>query len=105
MSEGARQRQRELLEAAWVGDAVLTLFARRYILGQEGGINNERAARMTSNRFLEAIGNATAVEARIGRIYEAEGLEAAFAWIESELVPLHEKQERRLAPPPRTFKR
>jgi dsRNA-specific ribonuclease len=51
------------------------------------------------------MGNATAVEARIGRIYEAEGLEAAFAWIESELVPLHEKQERRLAPPPRTFKR
>lgn len=105
MSQGAKQRQRELLEAAWVGDAVLTLFARRYILAQEGAINNDRATRMTSNRFLEAIGNATAVEAQIGRIYETEGLAAAFAWIETELIPRHEKQERRLSPPPRTAKR
>ncbi len=105
MSLGARKRQQDLLEAAWVGDAVLTLYARRYILAQEQGINNDRAARMTSNRFLEAIGNATAVEAQIGRIYEAEGLEAAFAWIESKLLPLHEKQERRIAPPPQVYKR
>jgi dsRNA-specific ribonuclease len=105
MNEAAKQRQRKLLEEAWVGDAVLTLFARRYILGQESGINNGRAARMTSNRFLEAIGNATAVEAQIGRVYEAEGLDAAFAWIQRHLIPLHEKQERRLAPPPRTCKR
>lgn len=105
MNEVAKQRQRRLLEEAWVGDAVLTLFARRYILAQEGTINNDRATRMTSNRFLEAVGNATAVEAQIGRIYETEGLAAAFAWIESELLPLHEKQERRLAPPPRTLKR
>jgi dsRNA-specific ribonuclease len=32
------------------------------------------------------------VEARIGRIYTAEGLEAAFQWTESELMPTFEKQ-------------
>ena len=32
-------------------------------------------------------------EAEIGRIYQAQGLDAAFAWIEQHLLPLFERQE------------
>lgn len=96
---GAKAREREILEQAWIGDAVLALYARRRILLEGRGIDNEKAIRMTSNRFLQITGEATEVEARIGRIYEAEGMEAAFAWIEATLVPVFEKQERRIAPP------
>jgi len=55
---------------------------------------------MTSNRFLSNFGEASEVEARVGRIYREKGLEAAFAWIEETLEPLLKKQERRIAPPP-----
>ncbi len=96
---GAKARQREILEEAWVGDAVLSLYVRRKILGEGSGIDNEKAIRMTSNKFLQITGEASEVEARIGRLYEAEGLEAAFSWIEATLVPVFEKQERRIAPP------
>ncbi len=97
----AKQRTREQLELAWIGDAVLTLYARRRILSQGLGIDNPLAIRMTSNRFLQSLGEPTAVEARIGLLYQQQGLEAAFAFIESQLMPLHEKQERRISPPPR----
>lgn len=89
------QRKRE---EAWVGDAVLALFARRWILAQPGIAPGERIAvftRMTSNQFLCSLGEPTAVEAAIGRIYEAEGLEAAFAHIETAIFPLFQKQEKR----------
>ncbi len=101
MKQGARNRRRELLEQAWIGDAVLALYARRRILSEGAGIDNAKAIRMTSNQFLQASGEASEVEARIGRIFEREGLEAAIQWIESELIPRFEKQERRIAPPPR----
>ena len=65
------------------------------------GIDNAKAIRMTSNQFLQITGEATMVEARIGRIYAERGEEAAFAWIEETLLPVFEKQERRIAPPPR----
>ena len=96
---GAKERQRKILEEAWVGDAVLALYARRRILDEGRGIDNEKATRMTSNKFLQVTGEASEVEARIGRLYEAEGLAAAFTWIETTLVPVFEKQERRIAPP------
>ena len=97
----AKDRQRELLEQAWIGDAVLTLYARRRILREGLGIDNAKAIRMTSNQFLQITGEASMVEARIGRIYAETGEEAAFAWIEETLLPVFEKQERRIAPPPR----
>lgn len=80
-------------EQAWVGDAVLSLFARRWLLARDGRMDGERLVRMTSNQFLSALGNPTSVEAEIGRIYERDGLEVAFAWMEAELIPLFEKQE------------
>jgi dsRNA-specific ribonuclease len=82
-----------LLRQAWIGDAVLTLFARRWILSETGSIDGECSTRMTSNRFLNSLGQPDEVEARIGRIYESEGLDAAFAWIEANLLPMFKRQE------------
>jgi len=80
--------------AAWTGDAVLSLFARRFILDYtDGYMDGEMLTRMTSNQFLAAFGNPTRVEAEIGRLYESEGLDAAFAHLEERLVPLFKKQE------------
>lgn len=89
----ASERRRRVLEEAWVGDAVLSLYARRTILREGGGVDNTAFERMTSNRFLAAIGEPSEVEATIGRIYEAGGMEAAFAWIETNLIPLYLRQE------------
>jgi len=82
-------------EQAWTGDAVLGLYAREWILEREGKMDAEMFARMTSNHFLAAIGNPTSVEAKIGRVYSAEGITAAFAHIENELVPLFLTQEKK----------
>ena len=90
-----RDPQRLEREKAWIGDAVLGLFARTWILEREGKMDAEMFARMSSNQFLSAIGNPTAVEAKIGRRYAADGLEAAFELIGTELVPLFLQQEKR----------
>jgi hypothetical protein len=82
-------------EWAWLGDAVLALYAREEILRSEGRIDGPKAVRMTSNQFLAAVGRPTGVEAQIGRIYFLEGLVAAFGWIEGNLVPVFRKQEAR----------
>ncbi|MEP6717223.1 MAG: ribonuclease III domain-containing protein [Terriglobia bacterium] len=89
----ASERRRKILEEAWVGDAVLSLYARRRILKETGAVDAGRLERMTSNRFLATIGEPSEVEARLGRVFEAEGLAAAFAWIEGALMPLFERQE------------
>jgi 23S rRNA maturation mini-RNase III len=46
------ERRRRILEEAWVGDAVLALYARLRILRESGGVDAERFQRMTSNQFL-----------------------------------------------------
>lgn len=79
-------------EFAWIGDAVLALFARSWVLRERGTMDGEWFTRLTSNDFLSAFGPPTAVEAKIGRIYREKGLDAAFAWIDAELVPLFRKQ-------------
>ena len=82
-------------EQAWTGDAVLGLFAREWILKEKRKMDAKMFARMTSNHFLNSLGNPTQVEAKIGRIYEKEGLQKAFLYIERELVPLFHKQEKK----------
>jgi dsRNA-specific ribonuclease len=82
-----------LLQQAWLGDAVLALYVREKILREDGVLDGEKYTRMTSNQFLSALGEPSAVEAAIGVVYQQEGLPAAFAYIESRLVPLFEKQE------------
>lgn len=80
---------------AWIGDAVLALFAREWIL-KAPQINKEERAdafiRMTSNHFLSSVGEPTAMEAEIGRIYQHNGLAAAFAHIQAKYIPLFKKQ-------------
>jgi 23S rRNA maturation mini-RNase III len=86
-------RRREAIEQAWIGDAVLSLYARSKILREDGRQDSAKLARMTSNQFLAALMEPTEAEAEIGRVYTARGLDAAFAWIEKRLMPLFEKQE------------
>lgn len=83
---------RQVREAAWVGDAVLALFARQYVLRERETMDGEWFTRLTSNDFLSAFGNPTRVEASIGKLYLAEGLDAAFRWMDAELIPLFRKQ-------------
>ncbi len=87
----SKRREQEL---AWIGDTILDLFARTWILRKRGTVCGETLRRMTSNQFLACIGNPTAVEAKIGILYRDEGMERAFSWIEAELLPIFEKQER-----------
>lgn len=89
---------------AWLGDAVLLLYARERILREDGRLDGDKCIRMTSNRFLACFGEPTAVEARLGRLYRAEGLQAAFQWIEQTLIPLFEKHEARQTPRQRTVR-
>jgi 23S rRNA maturation mini-RNase III len=83
----------KLLREAWIGDAVLTLYARQRILALDGELDGSKSTRMTSNQFLSTLGEPTAVEAELGRLYQDHGLAAAFDWIEARVVPLFEKQE------------
>ena len=82
-----------LAQEAWIGDAVLTLYARLKILREDGKLDGPKAVRMTSNQFLAALGEPTKVEAELGRVYARAGLAEAFGWIEQRVVPLFEKQE------------
>lgn len=91
----ASERQKILLEQAWLGDAVLALYARAKILREDGQIDAPKFIRMTSNQFLNSVGEPSAVEAELGRVYAAAGLEAAFEWIESRLMPMFAKQEQK----------
>jgi|GEM_PF-2381762 len=86
-----------LREQAWIGDAVLALYARRWIVANapKGADRSELFRRMTCNHFLSAFGEPTKVEARIGRIYEAAGLDTAFEYMEREILPLYVKQAAR----------
>lgn len=78
---------------AWVGDAVLALYVREWILSFKGEIDGELFVEFTSNNFLRLTGNATGVEAQIGVVYKEQGLAAANAWIDEHLRP---KMEERL---------
>lgn len=94
--------EEEKRDKAWIGDAVLALFAREWILAEASIPPKERAKLfidMTSNQFLSGIGEPTAMEAEIGVIYETNGLEAAFKHIEEKFVPLFKKQQAKAKQP------
>ncbi|MDP0491050.1 MAG: hypothetical protein Q7Q71_08395 [Verrucomicrobiota bacterium JB023] len=94
IDEAAVTKERE---EAWVGDAVLALYAREWLLQSEGHLSGEAFVRFTSNDFLRHFGNPTSVEAGIGRLYREKGLEAAFAWMEATLLPKFVEREKVLA--------
>jgi len=79
-----------LRDEAWIGDAVLALFARQWILDNPPPAQLSRTEafkKITTNEFLSSFGEPTAVEAHIGRIYQTDGLDAAFAWIAENILP------------------
>jgi dsRNA-specific ribonuclease len=85
----------QLRTKAWVGDAVLALFAREWILKQSDIRADKRAEvfiQMTSNQFLSSLGEPTAMEAEIGVVYNTDGLQAAFDHIEAKFIPIFKKQ-------------
>jgi hypothetical protein len=87
---------------AWLGDAVLALWAREHILREFGRLDSEIFLRLTSNSFLQSFGPPTRVEAEFGLVYQRQGLAAAFAYIEARLLPTFARQQakrrRRRAP-------
>jgi dsRNA-specific ribonuclease len=80
-------------EFAWVGDAVLALWARERVLRETGGINTEAFLHLTANEYLAGIARPTRVEAEIGAVYRRDGLLAAFSHIEARLLPVFRKQQ------------
>ena len=82
-------------EHAWIGDAVLALFAREWILQDEKKMDAEMFSRLTSNHFLNSLGHPTKVEAKIGRIFNQKGLQKASTYIEESILPLFLKQEKK----------
>lgn len=85
--------EERLRQEAWIGDAVLELYARTLVLQRAGAVDAEMKTRLTRNEFLACLGAPTKVEARIGVLYREQGLEAAFDLIRRELEPLFLKQE------------
>lgn len=78
---------------AWTGDAVLSLWARQYIIRTLGELDSETFTRLTANSFLQSIGRPTRVEAEFGLVYNEKGLAAAFDYIEARLLPVYRRQE------------
>ena len=73
----------------------MALFAREWILKQKDIPAKSRAdvfIQMTSNQFLTSLGEPTLMEAEIGVVYETEGLQAAFNYIEGKFLPLFMKR-------------
>lgn len=86
--------QRELKDLAWIGDAVLALYARQWLLEQPEHplfSRQELFMRFTKNAFLQTLGEPTRVEAEIGMVYRDHGLKVAFEHIQNQLHPLFEK--------------
>lgn len=78
---------------AWIGDAVLALYVREWILSfNNRRMDGEIFVSLTSNQFLRLVGNATEVEAQIGKAYYEGGMTGAYAWIDSRLRPLMEER-------------
>ncbi len=80
-------------QLAWIGDAVLALWAREHILRTLGRLDTETFLRLTANSFLQSLGRPTRVEAEIGLVHQHEGLAAACAYIEARLLPAFLAQE------------
>lgn len=80
-------------ELAWVGDAVLGLWARERVLRERGGIDTTAFRHLTANEYLQGVARPTRVEAEVGLVYQSDGLAAAFAYIEARLLPTFAKQE------------
>jgi hypothetical protein len=85
---------------AWVGDAVLALYARRWLLRHttkkmSDADRQQLFELFVSNQFLSSFGEPSQVEATIGRKFEEEGLLAAFTHIEKSFLDAFRKSARK----------
>jgi hypothetical protein len=80
-------------EEAWIGDAVLLLYARQRVLREQGTVNSRAEQLFTANGQLSSFSQPTETEACIGRCFTAHGLDAAMQWIRDNLEPIYAKQE------------
>lgn len=94
-----------LRQEAWIGDAVLELYARQRVLDEKHERDLPLKSRFVRNAFLNHLGQPTRVEAEIARYYREGGLAAAFAWITEHLQPLFLKQEANRAQKPKQTRR
>src|ERR1700716_1359270 len=83
--------ERALRDQAWVGDAVLALYARHWLLRHTPKKMSDAERQQlfelfVSNHFLASFGEPSQVEAAIGRKFEQEGLLAAFTHIEESFL-------------------
>jgi dsRNA-specific ribonuclease len=82
--------EEQMRNDAWIGDAVLALFVRSWLLRTDQGENSKDRNRLfelwVSNQFLSSFGEPTSVEAAIGRAYASGGLTEAFTFIEENLL-------------------
>jgi hypothetical protein len=90
----------QLREQAWIGDAVLALYVRGWLLTTTSRATTaaQRAALFelfVSNQFLSTFGAPTRVEAEIGRLYQSDGLPAAFAFIEAKFIERFQQTARK----------
>jgi 23S rRNA maturation mini-RNase III len=87
---------KRLQEEAWVGDSVLELVIRTWVLQHKGHLDMTAKTSLTSNAFLSSLGHPTKVEAQIGRLYLVEGLAAAQSWITEHVLPIYLKRQAQL---------
>jgi 23S rRNA maturation mini-RNase III len=87
---------KQVQEQAWVGDSVLELVMRQWVLEQKGCLDMAVKTQLTCNAFLSTLGHPTKVEAHIGRLYLSSGLDAARTWIMENVLPEYLKREAKL---------
>lgn len=83
-------------ERSWIGDAILALIAREWILAKGDltfGERSELYRNLTSNHFLSTFGHPAKVEAELGNAYLEGGLDAARALFAEKFLPVFQKQE------------
>jgi hypothetical protein len=76
-------------EEAWIGDAVLSLFVREWLLSNANRSpveNQELFELFVSNQFLSSFGEPTHVEAEIGRVYRENGLNPTFDYLRTRFL-------------------
>jgi hypothetical protein len=90
---------REIEKAeAWLGDAVLALLVRDWLLKTLGTTDGELQSLVTSNQFLSRFGHPTAVEAALGRLWCDHGYAAAESEFREKFLPEMIRHLRRQRP-------
>lgn len=83
---------------AWLGDAVLALLTRSWLLKTFGTADGDLQGLITSNHFLSRFGHPTAVEAALGRLWRDHGYAATEIEFREKFLPEMIRHLRRQRP-------